>query len=55
MVQIIRFLAFGAHRKKGAEMRREWELEALIDCWTLDEDEQGLLANKSGATRRGSR
>jgi hypothetical protein len=34
-------------------MRREWELEDLIDCWTLDEDEFDLLANKSGATRLG--
>lgn len=34
-------------------MRREWELEDLIECWTLDEEELGLLANKSGATRLG--
>jgi hypothetical protein len=34
-------------------MRREWELEDLIDCWTLDEEEAGLLANKAGATRLG--
>jgi hypothetical protein len=34
-------------------MRREWELEDLIECWTLDEAEFGLLANKSGATRLG--
>ncbi len=34
-------------------MRREWELEDLIDCWTLDEAEVELLANKSGATRLG--
>jgi hypothetical protein len=32
-------------------MRREWALEDLIECWTLDEPESGLLANKSGATR----
>ncbi|MET8335987.1 DUF4158 domain-containing protein [Streptosporangium canum] len=44
-------LTFGAYRKKGAEMRREWELEDLLDCWTLDEQELALLANKSGATR----
>jgi hypothetical protein len=24
-------------------MRREWELEDLIECWTLDEAEFGLL------------
>jgi hypothetical protein len=35
-------------------MRREWELEDLIGCWTLDEAEFGLLTNKSGATRLGS-
>ena len=34
-------------------MRRDWALEDLIECWTLDEDEVGLLANKSGATRLG--
>ncbi|MER5321697.1 DUF4158 domain-containing protein [Streptosporangium roseum] len=34
-------------------MRREWELEDLIECWTLDEEELALLANKSGATRLG--
>jgi hypothetical protein len=34
-------------------MRREWELEDLIECWTLDEAEFGLLANKTGATRLG--
>lgn len=34
-------------------MRCEWELEDLIECWTLDEAELGLLANKSGATRLG--
>ncbi|MEU7747952.1 hypothetical protein [Nonomuraea sp. NPDC049158] len=34
-------------------MRREWELEDLLDCWTLDEQERAVLANKSGATRLG--
>ncbi|MCW2864000.1 MAG: transposase Tn3 family protein [Actinoallomurus sp.] len=34
-------------------MRREWELEDLIECWTLHEDEFALLGNKSGATRLG--
>ncbi len=34
-------------------MRREWELEELIECWTLDKEELALLANKSGATRLG--
>ncbi|MGV9778724.1 DUF4158 domain-containing protein [Streptosporangium sp. NPDC003464] len=34
-------------------MRREWELEDLIECWTLDEDELGLVANKMGVTRPG--
>lgn len=40
-------------REKGAKMRREWELEDLIACWTLDEEELALLANKTGATRLG--
>ena len=34
-------------------MRREWELEDLIECWTLDDSDFGLIANKSGATRLG--
>src|ERR1017187_6037402 len=34
-------------------MRRGWELEDLIACWALDEEEFALLANKSGATRLG--
>jgi hypothetical protein len=34
-------------------VRRDWELEDLIECWTLDEAEIDLLANKSGATRLG--
>ncbi|RBQ18476.1 hypothetical protein DP939_18365 [Spongiactinospora rosea] len=34
-------------------MRREWELEDLIACWTLDEDEFALVGNKTGATRLG--
>jgi hypothetical protein len=34
-------------------MRREWDLEDLIECWTLDESEFELVGNKSGATRLG--
>jgi Domain of unknown function (DUF4158) len=34
-------------------VRREWEPEELIDCWTLVDDDWGLVANKSGATRLG--
>jgi hypothetical protein len=36
-------------------VRREWDLEDLIECWTLDETELKELGNKSGATRLGSR
>jgi Domain of unknown function (DUF4158) len=39
--------------REAQAMRREWELEDLIECWTLDEAEFGLLANKTGATRLG--
>ena len=39
--------------RKGLGVRREWELGDLIECWTLDEVDVGLLANKSGATRLG--
>ncbi len=34
-------------------MRREWEPDELIACWTLVEADQELVANKSGATRLG--
>ena len=34
-------------------MRNEWELQDLIACWTLDEDDWKALANKTGATRLG--
>jgi Domain of unknown function (DUF4158) len=34
-------------------MRREWEAEDLIACWTLGEADWKLLANKRGATRLG--
>jgi hypothetical protein len=34
-------------------MRREWEPEELIACWTLLDSDRRLLANKSGATRLG--
>jgi len=30
-------------------MRRDWEPEKLIDCWTLVDREWELVANKSGA------
>ena len=32
-------------------MRRDWEPEDLIDCWTLEERDWRLLANKSGGSR----
>jgi hypothetical protein len=34
-------------------MRREWEPEDLIACWTLVEADRRLLANKAGANRLG--
>jgi Domain of unknown function (DUF4158) len=34
-------------------VHRDWELEDLIACWTLDEADWRLLANKTGATRLG--
>jgi hypothetical protein len=40
-------------QEKGPAMRREWELEDLIEFWTLDEAEFKLLANKTGSTRLG--
>lgn len=32
-------------------MRREWEPEDLIACWTLVDDDWRLLANKRGPSR----
>jgi hypothetical protein len=34
-------------------VRREWEPEDLIDCWTLVDNDWALVANKSGAPRLG--
>ncbi|MGH9224012.1 MAG: DUF4158 domain-containing protein [Acidimicrobiales bacterium] len=34
-------------------MRREWEPEDLIACWTLVEGDAALVGNKSGPTRLG--
>jgi hypothetical protein len=34
-------------------VRCEWELEDRIECWTLDDSDFGLIANRSGATRLG--
>ena len=34
-------------------MRREWEPEDLIACWTLVEPDWELVANKAGPTRIG--
>ena len=34
-------------------MRREWEPEDLVACWTLVEADRDLIANKTGATRLG--
>ena len=44
---------FYADREEGAAIRRDWELEDLIECWTLDEDEFALVGNKTGTTRLG--
>jgi hypothetical protein len=34
-------------------VRREWEPEDLIACWTLVDGDAGLVGNKSGPTRLG--
>jgi len=36
-------------------MRREWEPEELIDCWTLVDDDWELVAKKRGPRGWGSR
>src|SRR5450759_2811904 len=38
---------------KGCRMRREWDPEDLLACWTLMDPDRQLLANKAGATRLG--
>jgi TnpA family transposase len=39
--------------ERGRRMRREWEPEDLIACWTLAEADHELVSNKTGATRLG--
>jgi hypothetical protein len=34
-------------------VRREWEPEDVVACWTLVEADRELIANKTGATRLG--
>ena len=34
-------------------MRQWWEVDELIESWTLDPDDVGLVANKTGPTRFG--
>jgi TnpA family transposase len=34
-------------------MKRHWDVDELVEHWTLLPDEQALLANKTGATRLG--
>jgi hypothetical protein len=34
-------------------MRQRWEVDELIESWTLDPDDVGLVANKTGSTRLG--
>jgi uncharacterized protein DUF4158 len=34
-------------------MRREWDPDDLIACWTLGDSHWPLIANKAGATRLG--
>jgi hypothetical protein len=34
-------------------MKRQWDIEELIEHFTLGEDDLKILANKTGATRLG--
>jgi hypothetical protein len=34
-------------------MRQPWEIDELVEAWTLVDDDLGLVANKTGATRLG--
>jgi TnpA family transposase len=37
----------------GVRMRQRWEVDELIESWTLDPDDVELVANKTGPTRLG--
>lgn len=39
--------------EKGLGVRQEWEPDDLIEVWTLLEEDQERLRNKSGANRLG--
>lgn len=38
---------------QSVAVRREWELEDLIDCWTISDADKELIANKYGTTKLG--
>jgi len=39
--------------REEADLKREWQPEELIECWTLLDRDRRLVANKAGATRLG--
>ncbi|MFJ9975276.1 DUF4158 domain-containing protein [Streptomyces sp. NPDC090621] len=43
----------GHDDRREREVRQEWEPEDMIEVWTLLEEDQERLRNKSGANRLG--
>jgi hypothetical protein len=40
-------------KEHDTSMKRQWDIEELIEHFTLVEEDEALLANKTGATRLG--
>ena len=38
-------------KEQNTSMKRQWDIEELIEHFTLVADDEELLANKTGATR----
>lgn len=38
---------------EGFVMRQRWEIDELIESWTLSDDDRLIVANKTGTTRLG--
>jgi len=41
-------------KEQNTSMKRQWDIEELIEHFTLVADDEELLANKTGATRLGA-
>jgi len=52
MVSLVARLLFHL-KEQNTSMKRQWDIEELIEHFTLVEEDEALLANKTGATRLG--